>query len=680
MPSLSLQQKHDTKLPKSAPLHKIEELKDWKPDSKDLFNVASVPRGKRSKMSGPKLMLCHDFKGVNWVNTCHRNGVSCLGTVIFEHEDGQRQLEEFLNGPPGNESDVRPQQPWSTFYADKLVDIAKFYGFDGWLFNVEAGFDESEEISAEIKTGRLTELLAYLTKKIHQEIPDSSIIWYDSLANDGTIWYQNQITDYNLPFFKVVDGIYLNYGWKEAYPQKAVEYLHENARDRFPEEVYFGIDLWGSEPHRYTFGGGGFSTYKGVQVSSKHGTSSVMFAMGYTYEKLDRENFDLYDRLLWMGGDVSEYPEGTAPETDAIKKRCNGVADFTAPRAIPNDYLITWFDRGYGSAFYWEGKSVLDQPWSHLSHQGLLPNLDYRQPALADRFSLQCELSDANPYMSGTSLLLKSSPGATTVNTKEAYLPLYKANVDASSGLKIKFVYTRGSKASRLSLYLRLTLGQEAATTWEDTMAHFPLQNHGTVTGHYEVAFPLEEDQPLEGDVDDKTAWIIKNIETLDLSKGAGAHSAATVDEIGLKGNVALDETSTTLANVGYLRVTPSHFETSKVKHLELAWQEKEWQVKKKRTGRAPALIRTLWGTLSWALLLDDTPSSSSSPTTTMEGIEFFIISLMDKDKKTKKFVGTAFCTQYRISGINPRKLDFVQVEAIDRLGDVKAEGILKLD
>jgi hypothetical protein len=100
---------------------------------------------------------------VNWINTCHRNGVACLGTFIVEG-DQMGELEMLLCGPPEEPvlGDKDPMRLWNPYYADKLgktrpanenpdllnfissswyiVAIAKYYGFDGWLMNIECSF------------------------------------------------------------------------------------------------------------------------------------------------------------------------------------------------------------------------------------------------------------------------------------------------------------------------------------------------------------------------------------------------------------------------------------------------------------------------------------------------------------------------------------------------------------
>lgn len=60
----------------------------------------------------------------------------------------------------------------------------------------------------------LCSFLEYFRNKLHEEIPGSTLLWYDSLTKNGAVDWQNQLTEENLPFFKVSDGIFLNYWWR----------------------------------------------------------------------------------------------------------------------------------------------------------------------------------------------------------------------------------------------------------------------------------------------------------------------------------------------------------------------------------------------------------------------------------------------------------------------------------
>lgn len=66
------------------------------------------------------------------------------------------------------------------FYARKLVEIAKHFGFDGYLMNFECTIEDTQV---------LIDWLSYLRDELHREIPGSMVIWYDSVLHDGSlIW------------------------------------------------------------------------------------------------------------------------------------------------------------------------------------------------------------------------------------------------------------------------------------------------------------------------------------------------------------------------------------------------------------------------------------------------------------------------------------------------------------
>lgn len=61
-----------------------------------------------------------------WTNAAHKHGVVVLGTFITEWEDGAMQCAKIFHD----------KNSYQTI-ADQLVLLAKYYGFDGWLLNIE---------------------------------------------------------------------------------------------------------------------------------------------------------------------------------------------------------------------------------------------------------------------------------------------------------------------------------------------------------------------------------------------------------------------------------------------------------------------------------------------------------------------------------------------------------------
>lgn len=100
-----------------------------------------------------------------------------LGTIITEWDDGFKICKEFLE----TEDEYRK-------FALHLVSIAEYFKLDGWLLNVE---NKVENVP------NLIGFIEHLTNMMHQVIPGSTVIWYDSVINDGSLKWQNRLNDKN---------------------------------------------------------------------------------------------------------------------------------------------------------------------------------------------------------------------------------------------------------------------------------------------------------------------------------------------------------------------------------------------------------------------------------------------------------------------------------------------------
>ena len=158
--------------PVSTSLKTIEELMTWSPsnlqDKGQEFSVSKIPYLPKTVEEGrPKVMACHDMAGnykldrfvqgvanqnfftlkhwsnidtfvyfshdlvtvppVSWVNSCHRNGVACLGNFITEWEKGAEVCQKFL----------KKQERWESV-ADQLVELARLVDCFELLYKVMA--------------------------------------------------------------------------------------------------------------------------------------------------------------------------------------------------------------------------------------------------------------------------------------------------------------------------------------------------------------------------------------------------------------------------------------------------------------------------------------------------------------------------------------------------------------
>lgn len=167
--------RHLDRLRGFAYLETFDELRSWTEHDVDPLAVSNTPMLERETLLEPsldktaKVLLIHDYKGgynpyeacqgaatdndmysceylqhvetfvyfshklvtippSTWINTCHRNGVACLGTFIVE--PGTKEVQSILE-----------EDGLGSFWvAHQLALIAEQYGFDGWLVNIEESF------------------------------------------------------------------------------------------------------------------------------------------------------------------------------------------------------------------------------------------------------------------------------------------------------------------------------------------------------------------------------------------------------------------------------------------------------------------------------------------------------------------------------------------------------------
>ena len=74
---------------------------------------------------------------------------------------------------------------------------------------------------------------------MHEAVPNSEVIWYDSVTIDRELKWQNQLNELNLPYFDICDGIFLNYTWTEEGLSSSVLFNFERCFD-----IYIGIDVF----------------------------------------------------------------------------------------------------------------------------------------------------------------------------------------------------------------------------------------------------------------------------------------------------------------------------------------------------------------------------------------------------------------------------------------------------
>uniref|UniRef100_A0A8C8VMF7 Cytosolic endo-beta-N-acetylglucosaminidase n=1 Tax=Pelusios castaneus TaxID=367368 RepID=A0A8C8VMF7_9SAUR len=422
----------DTTQPISFYLSSLEELLGWKPTSDDDFNVATTPLAERQPplhSKRPRTLVCHDMKNgyledrfiqgsaarapyvfyhwqyidifvyfshhtvtippVTWTNAAHRNGVSVLGTFITEWTDGGKLCESFLAGEAHAYHAV----------AEQLVNIARFYCFDGWLVNIENTLSEAAVQNLPLFLHRLRE-------RLQQALPGGLVIWYDSVLQSGELQWQNELNEKNRVFFDACDGFFTNYNWQEEHLERTRAQAGERLAD-----VYVGIDVFA----RGKVVGGGFETDKPLRLIRKHGFSAAIFAPGWVYEYLGKEGFLQNENKFW------------ALLSELLPTHSIGALPFS-----------TCFCLGMGTGRFSAGQEEEVGPWYNLSGQDI-------QPLFTDRgapgetggwLCTRCSLQDA--WNGGSCLLIQ---GAIPPEADQVAVRLFSFQLPAPPKLFLSLLY-----------------------------------------------------------------------------------------------------------------------------------------------------------------------------------------------------------------------------------------------
>nr|BAN20080.1 endo-beta-N-acetylglucosaminidase [Ogataea minuta] len=461
----------------------------------DSLNVATEPfssyeraqTGSGSRSSEPvpgdkedppiKLMVCHDFKGgyqdyedaqplgyfphptgsryflqypqlidqfvyfshhrvtvppVNWINFCHRNGIKCFGTVIFEG-NASKDFEEL-------DRLVSRDEKGDFVFVDALIKLAAHYGFDGYLLNIETTFSNTK-IAADLEP-----FAEQLKSGLHCLDSKNELIWYDSYVFPANkVSYTNGVTESNYNFFSLSDAFFSNYWWN-------IKNLQENIKNvgvlGVQKKIYVGYDVWG----RGTLvGKGGFDSSLACKMIAKFKSNVALFAPAWTYESLGPKDFNQNDARFWIGlfENESSISSTVPPHSSAVYKINESSFIF-----------YTNFSSGEGNRFFSKGSEVYRKNWVNGSLQFDLPIDLHRK----DKNGLQWALDKSDAFHGGACLEIKYSEikdenGYQIFNnqmvsdftlfnfTKECHFPTvnvkvtYKLNHKTKSTFKIKIKY-----------------------------------------------------------------------------------------------------------------------------------------------------------------------------------------------------------------------------------------------
>ncbi|MDI3402536.1 endo-beta-N-acetylglucosaminidase [Streptomyces cavernicola] len=338
------------------------------------------------------------------VDAAHRNGVPVLGNVFLPPAayGGQLQWTRDLV-----QRDAQGRFP----VAEKMVQVAAAYGFDGWFVNAETGGGDAE-LGAQ--------MLAFLRELKHLGEPHGlRITWYDAMTKNGSVDWQDELNAANQDFFLASDTMFVNFNWNAEKLAASAKLAQDLDRSRY--ELWAGVDVESN----------GWNTsvdWDAVLPSKPEGADPVVsygfyrpeWTRNHLPEDRTPEQFHAADDRFWTGESLDPARPGGSWRAPA-----SAVADRSTVSSLP---FACSFNTGHGLGWYEDGKVRSDAPWNQLALQDRLPGRRWVVRTEGARPKVTLDFADA--WRGGSSLLVDGTLDApTTLELHTARLPLSSSTV-----------------------------------------------------------------------------------------------------------------------------------------------------------------------------------------------------------------------------------------------------------
>ncbi|WP_405706228.1 endo-beta-N-acetylglucosaminidase [Streptomyces sp. NBC_00069] len=341
------------------------------------------------------------------VDAAHRNGVPVLGNIFLP--------PVAYGGDLRWTRDLVQQDALGRFpIAEKLVEVARTYGFDGWFVNAET--DGGDGSLAARMRGFLRALRAAGAPY------GLRITWYDAMNSTGRVGWQGALNQLNQEFFedragRVADTMYVDFRWTQQTLAASGALADRLGRSR--HELWAALDMESD---------GWNSTVRWDAIIPRdrdHVVSIGFYRPEWTLGHLtDRSPgaFHRADDRFWTGESLD--PAHPAPE-GTWRAPATAVADRSTVAALP---FACGFNTGHGERWYEDGKVTSDTAWNHLGLQDRLPGRRWAVQSAGQRPTVTLDFAKA--WRGGSSLLVAGRLTApATVGLHATRLPLTGSTV-----------------------------------------------------------------------------------------------------------------------------------------------------------------------------------------------------------------------------------------------------------
>ncbi|MEH7119202.1 discoidin domain-containing protein [Neobacillus vireti] len=377
------------------------------------------------------------------VDAAHRNGVPVYATLGFpwgSSAEGVAEIEKF----------TQQKQDGSFPVADKMIQVAEYYGFDGYFFNQET-YGVSKETAV-----RMNEMMRYIKRN-----SSLNVSWYDAQDNTGAINYQDSVNSKNDMYVKpaedgvsAVDEFFLNYNWTTSKINTTVETMKSHNRNPF--DAYAGFEIQQNSYNTKINTDALLDEKKQPKVSiALYAPNSTMGLAANPADFHEKENY------LWTG------PQGDPTLADD-SANWKGMARFVADSSvIQTKPFTTNFNSGHGKQYFVNGKVASSLEWNNRSIQDIMPTWRWWIRNEGSRIKVAYDFDRA--FNGGNSLEFSGALEPGSVNDTM----LYSSKLPVTDTTKVRVVYQNQSGAD---LSLGVAYSEDYA---QSSMKYYPLPKSG---------------------------------------------------------------------------------------------------------------------------------------------------------------------------------------------------------
>ncbi len=402
-----------------------------------------------------------------YTNAAHKNGVMSIACIYFDQafREGQTVDELLIQDEDGR-----------FIIADKLIEMAEYFGYDGYFFNCEEApysYDVLKQWLYQLESAGLYTQY-YNTNSTFNA---SKAEWlYSDVDGDGVKE-------------KIQDSVFVNYS-SFSNVDSQIQFAEENGYDPF-EQVFFGV-----EANQGGFNGG-HSSVSNLPNLYAEGTNNPRGSIAlFTPSDMYHRGVDEVQGgnpvstadpdYMWMVAErermyfsgVMEDPTDTGKKagysrTDVGVSNASGwvgVADFTSERSvIDGSVFYTNFNTGKGRSYWTNGTLTNEDDWTNITVQDILPTWQWwvSVPEAAEGeepyaklgldfdygekyYTGALDYTKIGAYNGGSSLVVAGDLEA------ENLVRLYKTELDVTAASKMQITYQKSSASDGSEMKLAL--------------------------------------------------------------------------------------------------------------------------------------------------------------------------------------------------------------------------------